>query len=234
MWDFQNTPAGGAPRYNTAYGPNFCGGTNAIELLPKGDLIATNEVDHADWNYAPALAYVMRRRFALVKHLLPQARVQRMLEVGFGSGVFMPYLSRRCEELFGIDVHEHVEAVSRILKQHHVRAALSKQDAAQTTFPDSYFDVVIAVSSLEFIEDIDGAAREIARILKPGGVLVAVMPANSRLLDTALHLLTGVDPLKDYGHRRECVVPALSNELHVTRTASFGPVYKGYEFGRLS
>lgn len=203
-----------------------------MELLPKEELVVTSGVDHADWNYDPLLSYLMRRRFALVRGLLPRERVHRLLEIGFGSGIFMPELARRCDELHGIDVHAHVDEVRAALERHGIYAALSQQDAAQMTFPDGYFDLIVCVSSLEFIEDIASAAREADRVLTRGGRIVGVVPAHSRFFDSILHALTGANPQEDYGDRRERVIPALLQHFRIARKARFGPVYTAYALER--
>jgi ubiquinone/menaquinone biosynthesis C-methylase UbiE len=199
-----------------------------LRLLPKEDLIATSGVDHADWNYNPLLSYVMRRRFELVRRLLPHRRVHRILEIGFGSGVFMPDLVSRCDELYGVDIHSHVEEVRAALGHRGVAAKLSRQDAAHMDFPDAFFDLVVCVSALEFVQNIDDASGEIARVLQPRGLLVGVMPAKSAFLDFALQTLTGANPREDYGERRERVVPVLQQRFRIVRTRRFPPVYAAY------
>ena len=199
-----------------------------MRLLPKTQLIHTGPVDHADWNYRPGLAFVMRRRFALVLSLLPN-RSHRLLEIGFGSGVFMPELARRCDELYGIDVHERVADVQAALEASGVLAVLSQQSATKIEFDDAYFDSIIAISALEFVDNIQEAAGELARVLRIGGRLVAVMPGKSALLDFMLRVTTGEDAKRDYGDRRERVIPELEKYFRVLRTKSFSPVYTAYE-----
>ncbi|TMF18414.1 MAG: class I SAM-dependent methyltransferase, partial [Chloroflexi bacterium] len=74
-----------------------------------------------------------------------------------------------------------------------------KEDARKTSFPDAHFDAVFAVSTVEHIGLFDAddtgdqkAAREMCRILKPGGLFVltvpyaatsAVIPAFERIYD---------------------------------------------------
>lgn len=200
-----------------------------MKLLPEHELIQTSRVDHADWNYKPVLSFVMRRRFALILSLLPQKRVHRLLEIGFGSGIFLPELARRCDELYGVDVHSEVDTVRDRLRHCGVGAELSRQDAAQLDFADGFFDVVVSVSTLEFIDDIERAARDFARILSSQGTLVAVMPNKSTLLDFALHAATGEDAERDYGGRREHVLPALLEYFRIRRRKVFPPIYAAYE-----
>lgn len=69
-------------------------------------------------------------------------------------------------------------------------------DARDLQFPDASFDVVFTLSSIEHFgtqRDVARAAREIGRVLRPGGVAFVVTecfvgrhPMNSKLLQTAI------------------------------------------------
>ena len=47
---------------------------------------------------------------------------------------------------------------------------LRTADAARLPFAAASFDLIVSTNAFEHIADLDGAAREIARVLKPGGV----------------------------------------------------------------
>jgi hypothetical protein len=71
----------------------------SIALLPREALLKTGNVDHAAWNYDGLLGYVSRRRFELVRTLLPKRGVRKLLEVGYGSGVLFAGLSKNAQEV---------------------------------------------------------------------------------------------------------------------------------------
>jgi len=192
-----------------------------LRLLPREALIRSGDVDHADWNYRPILGWIQQLRFRLAHSLLPRDRVPRLLEVGYGSGIFMPQLSLRCRELYGIDVHPMPTDVARILAAHGVRATLYSCGAESLPFEDGLFDAIVAVSSLEFVEDIDRAGRQMARVLRRDGTLVMVTPGHSPLLDAGLKVLTGESAGRDYGGRREALMPALFRYFRIDRTRSY-------------
>jgi SAM-dependent methyltransferase len=60
-------------------------------------------------------------------------------------------------------------------------------DLAELDMPDAVYDLVIASDSLEHVSDLERALSEIARVLRPGGLLVSTVPfdpegtAGSRL-----------------------------------------------------
>ena len=104
---------------------------------------------------------------------------------------------------------------------HGVRATLSSCGAESLPFEDGLFDAIVAVSSLEFVEDIDRAGRQMARVLRPDGTLVVVTPGHSPLLDAGLKVLTGESAGKDYGGRREALMPALFRYFRIDRARSY-------------
>ncbi len=184
-------------------------------LLPQSALVKTSDVDKAEWNFHPLLGLIQRLRFKLILSLLPNRRIGRLLEIGYGSGVFLPELAKRCDELYGIDTHQAAASVSRNLSRHRVAAKLSCGSAVALPFEDRSFDCVVAVSCLEYVDPFEQAAAEITRVLKPDGVLVFVTPGNSPILDLGHYLLTGCRAQEHYGRRRDALVPTLLNALTV-------------------
>lgn len=65
---------------------------------------------------------------------------------------------------------------------------IEQQDARKLRYPDNYFDKVYAISVLEHIED-EGdskAMREIARVLKPGGLCCLTVPFDDRYRESTI------------------------------------------------
>jgi ubiquinone/menaquinone biosynthesis C-methylase UbiE len=190
-------------------------------LLPREALIATGPVDRAEWNYRPLLGWLQRRRFALLLSLMGSARYRRLLEVGYGSGVLMPELARRCDELFGIDPHTRERDVAAVLARHGVAATLVSGDATRLPFTDRFFEAVVAVSSLEYVHPLEAACAELRRVLVPGGALLVVTPGHSPLLDLALRLATGESAAENYADRREHLVPTLCASFRLAAERRF-------------
>jgi SAM-dependent methyltransferase len=178
--------------------------------LPRELLVKTGPVDYADWNYRPVLGWIQRQRFALARSLIGDRRFGRLLEIGYASGVFMPELERYCGELYGVDVHDRHAAVAQRLREVGVEAKLSSGSAERIPHPDGMFDAIVCISTLEYVEDIPGATREMCRVLRPGGYLFVVTPGYSPVLDFGLRLLTGESAKANYGDRRERLIPTLA------------------------
>jgi SAM-dependent methyltransferase len=206
-----------------------------IRLLPLANLIKTGPVDHGDWVYKWHVGWLQRARIRLGVRLLPK-RCRRMLEIGYGSGILMPELNARADELFGIDPHPHSSAVKEKLLAHGIHANLVSAGAESIPHPDHFFDRTIAISSLEFVDDIQAACLELKRVLDPNGRLIVVTPGHSRLLDWGLKLLTGKSAAADYQHRRERLLPTLREHFQIVRWIKYPfllahalPVYHALE-----
>jgi len=211
----------------------------SIRLLPREALLKTGDVDHAAWNYDGVLGFVSRRRFALVRSLLPKRRVRKLLEVGYGSGVFFPELAKHADALYGADIHDRPADVTAVLAKAGISAQLVTAPAEAFPYPDGTFDVVLAVSTFEFVNDARKAITELARVLTPDGRIIVVTPGQSPLLDLALRIFTGESAEADFGDRRKLVVPTLTSELRHERSAYFPlafplPVYRALRLAKRS
>jgi ubiquinone/menaquinone biosynthesis C-methylase UbiE len=155
-------------------------------------------------------------RFRIVRKLLADARSGRLLEIGYGSGVFMPELAGHCTELHGIDPHPHRTAVERNLAGQGIQATLAQGTVESLPYEDDYFDCAVTISTLEYVPDIESACREIRRVLKPTGVLAVVTPGATKLWDLALRLSTGESP-SQYADRRQRLQPELRRQFNLVR-----------------
>ena len=76
-------------------------------------------------------------------------------------------------------------------------------------------DCVVAVSALEFVDDLPRVCGEVARVLRPGGRFIVVTPAHSLLADA------GKRPKDDFGDRRERLRPTLLKHFRVLEHKRF-------------
>lgn len=96
---------------------------------------------------------------------------ERILDVACGSGYWTRKLAATCGcTAVGIDLSETEIAVAQ---RHHSGAHCTYlQSSAETLpFPTATFDKVISVCALEHFSSDTAALAEMARVLKPGGIL---------------------------------------------------------------
>lgn len=105
-----------------------------------------------------------------------------LVDLGCSTGHLLRDLDVQCPRAFlaGVDavpeglVHAHAAVP---------RAALFHASVAALPFGDGTVDGALALNLLEHIADDLGVLRELARVLRPGGRAVIVVPANPRLYD---------------------------------------------------
>jgi phosphatidylethanolamine/phosphatidyl-N-methylethanolamine N-methyltransferase len=101
---------------------------------------------------------------------------QRILEVGVGTGLSLPYF-RADAEVTGIDVSAEMlaRARRRVERQRlsQVRALL-EMDAEKMSFADSAFDAVLALYVASVVPNPARFAAEMRRVCRPGGTIVIV------------------------------------------------------------
>jgi SAM-dependent methyltransferase len=195
-----------------------------MKLLPRNLLIKTGPVDEADWVYRPLVGPIARWRFGLVTRLLGSRQYHRILELGYGSGIFLPELLQHCDELFGVDIHaKGPDIAHRILEATGKATHLATAYGESLPYSDGTIDCVVAVSALEFVSSLDEVCKEVARVLRPDGRFVFVTPGNSPLLDWGLKLLTNRDARQDFGDRRQKVLPAVRRHFAIRRIVRVPP-----------
>jgi len=122
-----------------------------------------------------------KQALAAVKRL-SAVRRPVVLEVGCSSGYFLRDLVAAVPEvqLIGAD---HALATLEAVAARVPGVPLLRFDLTQCPLPDASVDVVVILNVLEHIERDDLALQNIFRILKPGGVMIAEVPAGPALYD---------------------------------------------------
>ncbi len=118
---------------------------------------------------------------------IAEAAPERVLEVGPGPGELSERMATELgAEVVAIDVSERMVELCRARA---VDARLG--DVQALAFEDASFDLVVAAWVLFHPEDLDRALSEIARVLRPGGRLIAA--TNSELHLIELWQLLGIE-----------------------------------------
>lgn len=99
----------------------------------------------------------------------------RVLEVGVGAGTDHLQWARAGAKLWGVDLTDAAIATTRArLEMYGFQSTLQRVDAEVLPFPDASFDVVYSWGVIHHSAHPDRILREIHRVLRPGGKLIAM------------------------------------------------------------
>lgn len=117
-----------------------------------------------------------------------------VLDVGCGSGVYLKEMAMKGYGVVGIDLSLTMTKDASI-KLSNFNQQLSEAvcgDINRLPFPDGYFDAVICVGVLEYLEDEQNTLQELCRVLKPQGAIIFTLPNRYKiknLLDPYYYLV---------------------------------------------
>jgi SAM-dependent methyltransferase len=137
-----------------------------IEPAPAGGVIYDSE------NYAMLNRPIETERHArrVMRYLRPDDG-DRLLEVGCGRGWLTQRMQERIPATYGVDVNPRSIV-------HGVTANLHVMDAVALEFDDEQFDHAYSFHAIEHIVDAAAALRELHRVVRPGGRILLVYPAE--------------------------------------------------------
>ena len=143
----------------------------------------------------------------------------RLLDVGCGTGHHLARYRQQGFEVVGVDGSEEMLA--------HARAAnpgvpLHCADLENLPFSDAGFDVVLAIEVLRYLPEPAVALREMARVLRPGGVIVATAAPLFNLNGYWLvNRMAGALPVRNLTRLRQFFVTSASLASRLRRAGWF-------------
>jgi len=193
-----------------------------LELPPRGVLKPNDADDPLPFYYHPWVGWLYRHRLQMGLDFLNPTAGTRVLEVGVGSGVLVPTLTKHYAEYTGTDLT--LAPGLEALVAPGCRAEFRRADLlSDADLPAAHFDAIVCFSVLEHIRDAEGAARGLARALAPGGTLVTGYPMVSRLMTRAFAAI-GYDRIDDHHVSPPArIAAALGRVLKPVRRAAFPP-----------
>jgi len=132
----------------------------------------------------------------------------RVLDLGCGPGVMSSMVENKGCDVVGVDLSP---GMLQLARRHAPKTAFCIGEGRSLPFASQTFDAGIAVGVLEFAEDERLVLRDMARMLRPGGVFVATFPNRRspyalwrrkvyfRVLNLAHYLLGSILRSANYG-----------------------------------
>jgi SAM-dependent methyltransferase len=141
-----------------------------------------------------------RREFAAVFEGVPAGALGDGLEIGGGDGFMASLVAPHCRSFVTTDSYRARLADGAPALPANVRRLVC--DAARLPFADASFDFIFSSSVLEHIRDRAAVYRELGRCLRPGGVMLHIMPSRTwKILQLLFYyphqIIGGIDLLLD-------------------------------------
>ena len=194
-----------------------------LKMLPISEYVGVNRDDPIRFYNAPVFGGLYRRRVELC--LAELSRGERVLEIGFGSGVTFLNLHELYKEIYGMDLTANVTEIQAFFEKKGISTNLCNGSVLEMPYQDNYFDSVLLISILEHLKPNDQvkAFQEICRVLKPGGQVVYGVPVERPLMVFLFRLL-GYDIHEHHFSTEEDVAQAARNVLQEKRLVRYkGP-----------
>jgi ubiquinone/menaquinone biosynthesis C-methylase UbiE len=208
-----------------------------LKLLPASQYKGVNQLDPIKYYYWPLLGRMYCRRVELALNECTGG--ERILEVGFGTGLAFPNLHEAYKEIHGIDLTVDIHAIKSVFEPLNIPLFLEKGDVLQMPYQDNFFDTVLLVSILEHLKphELEQAFLEVRRVLKPGGQMVYGTPVEKPFMVFMFNLLG--HNIRDEHFSTEKEIAAAARKIfssgHVIPMKSIPPIAGAvYEVGNFS
>jgi ubiquinone/menaquinone biosynthesis C-methylase UbiE len=114
---------------------------------------------------------------SFIYHKIKLKQFQNILDVGCGNGFVVKEMRKKCDraaKITGIDISPGMIESARKTLAGAQGVELIVGDALALPFPDGTFDLAICNLLLLWVKEPENAIREMARVTKPGGKIVAM------------------------------------------------------------
>lgn len=184
----------------------------ALKLLDKNEYAGVNELDPIKYYYFPVFGRMYRRRVELC--LSQCSGGEKILEIGFGTGLTFLNLHEIYQEIHGLDLTVDIRKVEDLFNQHGVSIFLKSGSVLDMPYQDNLFDTVLLISILEHLKpaELAQAFSEIKRVLKPGGQMVYGVPVERPFMVFMFRIL-GHNIRDEHFSTEEDVYQAASREF---------------------
>ncbi|MDI6792161.1 MAG: class I SAM-dependent methyltransferase [bacterium] len=194
-----------------------------IQIPDKKNIQPTNQEDPLRYYYLPAVRRLYLKRLRMTLDMIGLKKRSKVLEIGYGSGILFPELSKRFDEIYGIDIHDKIDLVETMLKKEGLTANLKVGDILNLPYKDEEFDSIVCISVLEHIpgSSLDNAVSEIHRVLIPGGIAVVGFPTVGKKMDLFFRIIGyhGIDQHHVSGEKE--IMAALGRKLTIVEVTTF-------------
>jgi ubiquinone/menaquinone biosynthesis C-methylase UbiE len=130
---------------------------------------------------------------------LMSLRDKKILDAGCGPGTYGIMLAQAGNEVVGIEISPAgVRVANQRARQKDVNFTARVGDLENLPFDDNTFDICFCGWVLHHFPDINKAVSELARVLKPGGIIALAEPNESNLAVRFSRFIEDLPPVRKW------------------------------------
>lgn len=186
-----------------------------LDLLDRSvvERISDSEVP-IHYFYLPVIRNFYLRRFEMIFELMGNEKYEKLIEIGYGTGIMFPELAIRARSLHATEIKDSSSILTDHLKSRNIDVTFTSGSICKLPYESNQFDCIVSVSVLEHIHELDSAMKEMRRILKPGGTAFFGFPAKNACMN-GFFRISGYDPDKIHPNSDKFILKKAAEHFHV-------------------
>ena len=211
-----------------------------LRLLNREEYHFVKKEDPFPYYFWPFFGALFRKRIEMC--LAECTGGERVLEIGFGSGISFLNLGELYDEIHGIDSTAVITETQTLFRSKGINLFLQRGTVSDIKYPDQSFDSIVLVSVLEHLKpvELEGAFLEMDRVLKPGGQIIYGVPYHRLLMSIAFFSLLGYSIRRHHHSTEKDIFNIAKNKFFLKSRKNIysisrllGPVYNVCDFIKL-
>ena len=188
--------------------------------------------DPVELCYSFLMGWVFRKRLSNTLTLLSTGH-EKILDIGYGSGVLFPSLLQFTQQCYGLESHGQEDKIYEFLTKEKIdlkKVILTPGSILEIPFSDASFPAIVSVSTLEHLQvkDQDKAMSEMARIITAGGELALSFPVRNVITDSCFTLI-GYDQRSCHPSSHRDIISAAEKYFRIEKIIKI-PFWLGLDF----
>lgn len=164
-----------------------------IKLKSKGFVIdkVNEDVSFAYFSRSSVIRWIFIKRLKKALNLIDKEDLsqKRILDIGTGCGYLIPSLVE-FGEVYALDkTLLYLQKAKKLCIYNEVKSNFIASDLERLPFGDKRFEIVMCISVLEHLKNVEPAIQEINRILGDKGTVIVGVPVERFLVNSLFALL---------------------------------------------
>ncbi len=211
-----------------------------VDQFLKDKGLHNYEMDrHTRLVYHPLFGMFFKHRFVMALKMFNGFRdqpLQCLVEVGYSVGLLLPSLAKMGRQVVGVDTIDSAAAVAvrnMLCKQGVNNVCLLQGSVVELPLRNGSVDGLLCLSVLEHLqpgEELGKAAKELYRVLRPGGIAVVGFPVKNRLTRLLLEV-AGVEEQEVHPSSHTDIVKKFRHQGFQIEGLRCSPAFLPLDFG---